>query len=497
MPVWLETLFDLAAQFTGGREANGPHIVWFGFAATFWGVLTVIAYKKLKKFGTPREGLLLWAFAFGLVREVLMISVKTVEALGWIDPASLHVAFPPAEHALQNVAMVVAAAAYMRFSTQKGSTASIFMKTGIVANIVCYLACFLWWARFITANPTAKFGHTWCDILFHSVMTLLLGYAVAYLWFHSKGWLRNVVCLAFLCLLLFQFLKLPDIFTGEAYVGVFSPIRHGLYLIGIPLLGYVYVRELVEDATYAIEMDRLSSLGQAMTGLVHESRNALARSKAGLNILAHKLEDRPELFRYIEESLAAQRDVQQLFEEVRDYASPRELETVMQPLEHVVEQAWEKVETTTVDRKVKLSQNRGHIDTHCEVDAFCLEGLFRNLIENSISAADGRVAIDITYESTQLESRDALRITYRDNGPGLSLEQTRKVFDAFYTTKTRGTGLGMAIARQAVEKHGGTLHVSRPDGLGAEFVIVIPRSTAPKTNSNNMVPDMRTFLKTQ
>lgn len=63
----------------------------------------------------------------------------------------------------------------------------------------------------------------------------------------------------------------------------------------------------------------------------------------------------------------------------------------------------------------------------------------------------------------------------RDNGPGLTLEQETRLFEPFYTTKTHGTGLGMAISRRIVEAHGGWIAVGRDAASGAEIVVVLPK----------------------
>ena len=69
-----------------------------------------------------------------------------------------------------------------------------------------------------------------------------------------------------------------------------------------------------------------------------------------------------------------------------------------------------------------------------------------------------------------------LRVTVRDNGPGLNEEQRQKIFEPFYTTKSKGTGLGMAIAKRIMEAHGGDICVGSGDHAGAEFVLALPRS---------------------
>ena len=67
-----------------------------------------------------------------------------------------------------------------------------------------------------------------------------------------------------------------------------------------------------------------------------------------------------------------------------------------------------------------------------------------------------------------------IEISIQDNGPGIPPDVRPEVFEAFFTTKTKGTGLGMAIARRIIEAHGGELNLGDTDG-GAQFVIRLPR----------------------
>jgi|GEM_PF-5884850 len=416
MPSWLETLFDLAAQFTGGREAAGRPIVWFGIAASYWAILAYIAYTRSQRHGTPREGFLLCAFLFGLSRELFMIVVHVLEALSIVDPVQLHEFFPPVDHLLQNLSIVITAAAFMRFAAEDGAGADRFLKIGIVANAVCYVATFWWWASFIRSHPTFRFGHTWCDMLFHTTMTVLLAWSIWSLGTRTRGWLRGLVCSAMFLLLMFEFLKLPDNLTGEAYAGIYTPIRHIAYLMAIPLLGFIYVRELADELDRSIESERLAALGTAMAGLVHESRNALARNQAGLKLLSRELGDRPELSRYVDESLAAQAEVQSLFERVRDFASPKQLNTMQQNVNDIAKRAWEKAMATHQGCAATLNAETD-TDTRCVVDELAIEAVFRNLIENSLDCGADPVVVELQYKEVQLAGADGLQILYRDNGP--------------------------------------------------------------------------------
>ena len=100
--------------------------------------------------------------------------------------------------------------------------------------------------------------------------------------------------------------------------------------------------------------------------------------------------------------------------------------------------------------------------------------MFRNIFENSFAVCEDPVEIDVEYSPTELAGEPALQIAVRDNGPGLTSEQRDRVFDAFYTTKTHGTGLGMAIAKRIVEAHGGSIVVGDRHDRGAEFIVTLP-----------------------
>ena len=140
MPDWIETLLGLIAQFTGGREPSGPSVVWYGIAAAAWGLLAYAAVAKRRRERSPREWLLLLAFLFGLGRELLMIGVNVLEAFGVIDQGDGHAFLLPAERALQNVAMVVIAAAFMGFVTNRRGPTKQYLKLALAVVALCYLA---------------------------------------------------------------------------------------------------------------------------------------------------------------------------------------------------------------------------------------------------------------------------------------------------------------------------------------------------------------------
>jgi signal transduction histidine kinase len=79
--------------------------------------------------------------------------------------------------------------------------------------------------------------------------------------------------------------------------------------------------------------------------------------------------------------------------------------------------------------------------------------------------------------AADLDGRAGVLLSLRDNGPGLTSEARRKIFELFLMTKTSGTGLGMAITKRIVEAHGGQIEVGAESGRGAEILIRLPKKT--------------------
>jgi two-component system, LuxR family, sensor kinase FixL len=233
-----------------------------------------------------------------------------------------------------------------------------------------------------------------------------------------------------------------------------------------------------EAQEHALRSARLAAIGQMVTGLAHESGNALARSQACLEMLAMEVEDRPEALDLIGRIQKAQNHLQQLYEEVRGYAAPLKLDREVWDVRGVWRQAWTNLALLRQKRDAQIVEETEGVDPACAVDHFRLEQVFRNMFENSLAACADPVRITIRCSETAHKGRSALEVLVRDNGPGLTPEQKQRIFEPFFTTKTKGTGLGMAIARRIVEAHGGQIGVGPGEGNGAEILITLPRDTS-------------------
>jgi PAS domain S-box-containing protein len=225
-----------------------------------------------------------------------------------------------------------------------------------------------------------------------------------------------------------------------------------------------------------LQSERLAGIGQMVTGIAHESRNALQWIQSSTEMLELVNADNEKALRHIQRIQAAQDNLQRLFDEVRNFAAPIHLEFATCRLDATWREAWSSLEAMWHDRDAALIASTDGVDLTVSVDRFRMVQLFRNLLENSLAACRDPVRIQVFCRDAQFQQQPAVDVCIRDNGPGLAPEVCRNVFEPFYTTKTKGTGLGMAIARRIVTAHGGHISVGNAVAEGAEFVVTLPRS---------------------
>ena len=235
------------------------------------------------------------------------------------------------------------------------------------------------------------------------------------------------------------------------------------------------ITELKRAQEHALNSERMAAIGQMCAGLAHESRNALQRSQACLEMLALKLADRPDSLNLIGRIQQAQDDLHRLYEDVREYAAPIKLGVGCCDLAAIWRRAWHHLEPLHSARLATLHEVTGGLELSCEADPFRLEQVFRNILDNALAACTERPEITISATPVSLEEREAIRLAILDNGPGLSAEQRARMFQSFYTTKTRGTGLGLAIVKRIIEAHGGRVGLGETRRKGAEIILTLPR----------------------
>lgn len=241
-------------------------------------------------------------------------------------------------------------------------------------------------------------------------------------------------------------------------VGAFA--AGALLVVAIALVRWYLRREELERQL--AHERRLASLGEMSAVLAHEIRNPIASLKGNAQLLARMLEEgkpRSKAQRLVDESVR----LEALTNDLLEFARAGSLERgPVDPVTLLRESA-----AAVTDRVVEIDAEGA--PATWRVDAARLRQVLSNLIENACQASDEPVMARVTREGNRLV------ISVRDRGEGIAEDALERVFEPFFTRKTRGTGLGLAVARRIVEGHGGTITAGNHAGGGAVFRISIPK----------------------
>lgn len=245
----------------------------------------------------------------------------------------------------------------------------------------------------------------------------------------------------------------------------------------MPGLHVISIRDVTERKRAEqrlLQTERLAAIGETIAGLAHESRNALQRSRACLELLSLEVEKQPDAVDLVRRVLKAQDRLQELYEEVREYAAPIKLNINTVDVRQAWRTAWNHVTEAHPEQNLDLAEDFAIDEFECAADRHRLEQVFLNIFENAHQVSPAGSVIRIHGANATIGDRKGIEISIQDDGPGMSREQRERIFEAFFTTKTKGTGLGMAIVKRIVLAHGGQIRVADQDGPGAQIIVLLP-----------------------
>ena len=219
--------------------------------------------------------------------------------------------------------------------------------------------------------------------------------------------------------------------------------------------------------------ERLAAIGEAMQGLSHEGRNALQRAQAGLELLRLHVEEDDEALRLLERIENAQTHLLELYEEVRSYAAPITLQRERVLLSDLVEQAWTSCQSPT--STVEFSQLAGTGDLTCTLDPAAIGQVLKTVFDNALATDTESREIEVSYHECVCGDGPGITLVISDDGTGVPELEWETIFRPFYTTKLRGTGLGLAVCRRIVSAHRGQIGLSTPRLGGTSVFISLPR----------------------
>ena len=234
------------------------------------------------------------------------------------------------------------------------------------------------------------------------------------------------------------------------------------------------VRRFVLLERRAREAERLAELGTLTGGLAHEIKNPLSTVQLNLQLLAEDLTpDNPAYPRIVNRLKTVQKETSRLRDILDDflrYAGQLELDRQPTDLNELLEELVDFFLPQAQQQKAKVRLKRYDQPLIAPVDPKLIKQAVLNLMLNALQAMPEGGDLIL---SASKEDGSAL-IDIIDTGRGIPPEAVDKIFQAYYTSKKGGTGLGLAMTQRIVKEHGGRLNVKSEIGKGSDFTLRLP-----------------------
>jgi len=216
--------------------------------------------------------------------------------------------------------------------------------------------------------------------------------------------------------------------------------------------------------------EQLAAVGELAASIAHEVRNPLAGMKGALEVLRKELAVKPSNLEIVDELLAQIVRLEQLVRDLLTFARPRALSLELFDLHELLDRILRTYKEEADRLAVTVERIYGPSTGHLHADPRQMEQVFLNLIYNALQAMEDGGTLTV---STRAED-DSIVITLRDTGKGIPETDMPKILQPFFTTKHRGSGLGLPIVKKVSEAHGGSIDIVSVVGRGTTVTVSIP-----------------------
>lgn len=237
--------------------------------------------------------------------------------------------------------------------------------------------------------------------------------------------------------------------------------------------------------------DRLSSIGTLAAGMAHEIKNPLVSIKTFAQLLLTRFQD-PDFRDTFTEIVPHEVDrIDTIVSRLLDFARPKPVQFEARNLQSLVNEVLALVENQTRKGAITVTTEMPENEIAVFGDEQQLHQVFLNLILNAIEAMKntegGSLRVKATLDHVHLRTRggpglteaECVRVAIADTGCGIPANAMQELFTPFYTTKTDGCGLGLAVVHGIVTEHGGDIDVSSLPGQGTTFIVTLPLAAKP------------------
>jgi two-component system sensor histidine kinase HydH len=219
-----------------------------------------------------------------------------------------------------------------------------------------------------------------------------------------------------------------------------------------------------------VQSEKMAALGAMMAEITHEIRNPLVSIGGFTRRLAKKIKDNEDK-KYVDIILSEVARLEGIIHDNLSYIKEMAPQLIETDINGLLEEVLTLYEDELAQRRIRIERNLSSSLPRLMIDTQQIKQGVINILKNALEAMEnGGMLFIRTYAVSDTEAA----IEIGDTGPGISAKAMHNIFNPYYTTKPRGTGLGLPITNRIIQSHKGKIEVRNRDGGGAIFTIKLP-----------------------
>lgn len=228
------------------------------------------------------------------------------------------------------------------------------------------------------------------------------------------------------------------------------------------------------------QTERLAALGKMVAGVSHEIRNPLGIIRSTAELLRGMSKADETQSRLSELIIEESSRLNNIVTEFLDFARPQKPDVQDCHLDEILKKGLQFIEPEAESKGISLQDNLNHRSLRIKADPHLLYRSFLNICVNALQSMEsgGKLIVNVT------EEKNTYIIRFEDTGAGIAPDDQGRIFDPFFSTKDKGSGLGLSIVKNIIEGHGGSINIESREKnstngrqSGTTVVISLPRSS--------------------
>ena len=229
--------------------------------------------------------------------------------------------------------------------------------------------------------------------------------------------------------------------------------------------------EIVDLNITLRELEKEKKLRESLFKMTHEIKNPLAVCKGYIDMIRQDKATKEQKDKYINIINDEISRTLLLMDDFLDYSKIKVTKEIID-ITLLIDEIVDSLSTILKTKNIKLSKYIPEEDIYINADYNRLKQVIINIIKNAIEAKNGRK--NLTIEIRIIKNKNGIRIIISDNGIGMDKKTLGSINNMFYTTKAKGTGLGIPLSNEIINLHGGSIKYHSTPGRGTKVNIILP-----------------------